>query len=70
MSAEAELNGYLDAIDLLAETALGRLNAAAKRSRANAAERLHAEMVGLLTEAYEAGKREALIGKEGCDAPT
>lgn len=55
-----EINGYLDAMDLHAETALGRLNAAAKRVRSRAGEGLHDEMVKLLREAYEAGKREAV----------
>ena len=65
MSNERDMR-YLDAIDLLAETALGRLNAAAKRVRSRAGEGLHAEMAKLLSEAYEAGKREAL---EAIDAP-
>lgn len=65
MSVETDAK-YMDVIDLLAQTALGRLNAAAKRRRARAGEGLHEEMAKLLTEAYEAGKREAL---EAIDAP-
>lgn len=65
MSTERDMK-YMDVIDLLAQTALGRLNAAAKRRRSNAGEGLHEEMAKLLTEAYEAGKREAL---DAIDAP-
>lgn len=65
MSIETDMR-YMDAIDLLAQTALGRLNAAAKRRPSRAGEGLHDEMAKLLTEAYEAGKREAL---EAIDAP-
>jgi len=59
MSAERDMK-YMDVIDLLAQTALGRLNAAAKKVRSRAGEGLHDEMVKLLTEAHAAGKREAL----------
>lgn len=65
MSVETDAK-YMDAIDLLAQMALGRLNAAAKRRRSNAGEGLHEEMAKLLKEAYEAGKREA---REASDAP-
>lgn len=65
MATESAMS-YMDAIDLLAQTALGRLNAAAKKVRSRAGEGLHSEMVKLLTEAYEAGKREAA---KAIDAP-
>lgn len=55
---------YLDYLDLHAEMALGRLNAAAKKTR-QGPDALTDAMKAILREAYEAGREAERGGGEG-----
>ena len=53
---------YLDAIDLHAQTALGRIHDALRKARIahlSGSDAVHNEVVKILKEAYEAGRNEA-----------